>query len=260
MPRFRASVAALAAIIVMLASMPAPVRGADGGLVIGSYARLTIHKLEMRIGPSVDRAVVRAIDKGEIVRVLSGPHSCAAGGGDCIGGWYEASYREWSGYLPQDGLAHTGLAGRSIARQLDRVVVVSLGRQQVEVYDHRRLLLITPTTTGKPQTPTVLGRFRVLAKKSPFVFRSPYPPGHPEWYADSPVEMAIKFHGDGGYALHDAPWRPPGGYGYKTNEWHVDPDGRPRQGSHGCVNLPLWSTRQMWDWIRIGDYVQVVEH
>lgn len=259
MLRIRVLVTALAAVTVLLVSMPAPSRAAEG-LVVGSYARLTVHELSMREGPGVGHAVVRSIDKGEIVHVVSGPHGCPADGGACVGGWYEATYRRWSGYLPQDGLAHTGLVGRAIARQLDRVVVISLARQQLEVYENRRLLLITAVTTGKPETPTVLGRFRVMSKKSPFVFRSRHPEGHPEWYADSPVNMSVKFHGDGGYAIHDAPWRPAGGYGYGTNEWHVDPDGRPRRGSHGCVNLPLWAMNQVWDWIRIGDYVQVVEH
>ena len=97
-----------------------------------------------------------------------------------------------------------------------------------------------------------------MAKRSPFVFRSPHDPAHPEWYADSPVEMAIKFNESPDLFLHDAPWRPPGGYGYRTNEMHVDPDGRPRQGSHGCVNLPDWSTKRIWDWIRVGDVVRVV--
>jgi lipoprotein-anchoring transpeptidase ErfK/SrfK len=97
-----------------------------------------------------------------------------------------------------------------------------------------------------------------MKKRSPYVFISPHPEGHPEWYAPSPVDLAMQFKGGLGYYLHDAPWRPNGGYGYGTNEYHVDPDGIPRQGSHGCVNLPLWSAKRLYSWIRLGDAVRVV--
>jgi lipoprotein-anchoring transpeptidase ErfK/SrfK len=70
--------------------------------------------------------------------------------------------------------------------------------------------------------------------------------------------MAVQFKGGLGYYLHDAPWRPDDGYGYGTNVHHVDPDGQAREGSHGCVNLPLWAMKRLYAWIRLGDRARVV--
>jgi lipoprotein-anchoring transpeptidase ErfK/SrfK len=232
---------------------PANVQAAS--LPVNDYARLTVHGVELRSGPGLQHGALYRVDKGEIVKVLAAAEGCVAPG--CAGGWHKVQHRSTSGYLPVDVLAYTGLAGKQIARQYSRVIVVSLARQQMEVYQGGRLIQITPVTTGKPQTPTPTGAFKVLKKLSPYVFRSPHQPGHPEYYEPSPVNYAVKFTSRGHY-LHDAPWRPNGAYGYGTNTLHPDSDVMFRQGSHGCVNIPLEATKKLWAWIRLGDVVRVV--
>jgi lipoprotein-anchoring transpeptidase ErfK/SrfK len=234
----------------------APLATAASNLPVGDYARLTVHGIELRSGPSIQHAAKYKIDKGEIVKVLSTATGCLEAS-TCAGGWYQVQHRVTVGYLPSDVLAYTGLAGKQIAQRHTRVIVVSLARQQMEVYQSGRLIQITPVTTGKPATPTPLGTFKVFKKISPYVFRSPHQPGHPEYYSPSPVDMAMKFT-TGGHYLHDAPWRPNGAYGYGTNTIHPDSDVRIRQGSHGCVNIPLEATKKLWAWVRLGDVVRVV--
>lgn len=248
----------LAFLVAMLGMAPSleHARAADG-LVTGAHVRLTQHDVQLRERPGTLSSGIQAIPKGEIVRLLSGPRACDLAEG-CTTDWYKAKYRSWKGFLPEDALAYTGLAGERIARRYHRVTVVSLARQQFEVYEGGQLRLVSATTTGRPSLATPTGTFRVIAKYSPYVFRSPDEVTSTGWYPDSPVEYAVKYERSG-YYIHDAPWRPDGGYGKGTNEWHVDPDGQPRQGSHGCTNLPAWAAEWYFHWVRIGDVVRVVK-
>ena len=234
----------------------APLTAAASNLPVGDYARLTVHGVELRTGPGLQHAAKYKVDKGEIVKVLAAPTGCLETSA-CAGGWYQVQHNANVGYLPSDVLAYTGLAGKQISQRYARVIVVSIARQQMEVYQGGRLVQITPVTTGKPATPTPIGTFTVFKKISPYVFRSPVQPGHPEYYAPSPVEMAMKFTNAGHY-LHDAPWRPNGAYGYGTNDTHADADVMIRQGSHGCVNIPLPAMKKLWAWVRLGDVVRTI--
>ena len=243
------------AMALTFVSVGQPAAVAAATMPVNDYARLTVHNVELRSGPGLQYGAKYRIDKGEIVKVLAAAEECLGDG--CAGGWHRVQHREAVGYLPVDVLAYTGLAGKQIAERFARVIVVSLARQQMEVYQSQRLVLITPVTTGKPATPTPTGTFKMFKKLTPYVFRSPHEPGHPEYYEPSPVNYAMKFTTRGHY-LHDAPWRPNGAYGYGTNEMHADSDVMFRQGSHGCVNIPLQATKKLWRWIRLGDVVRVV--
>ena len=52
--------------------------------------------------------------------------------------------------------------------------------------------------------------------------------------------MAMLFR-DGGYFIHDAPWR--SDYGAGSNL---------RGGTHGCVNVPLSGETWLWNWAPVG--------
>lgn len=236
---------------ILAATMLAPASGrasAAGGPIAGSYSRVSgsIAYLNLRYGPGYGYSVKTTIPKGGIVKVLSGPYNS---------NWYKVSYRGHTGYSFGSYLRHTGLAGASIRKHYTRVVVISRARQQVEVYDHGKLILVSAATTGRPELPTPTGTTTVTAKLSPYKFVSPWPKGHKYWYPSAWVKQAMRFR-SGGYYLHDAPWRPY--YGYGTNKGHYDPDGVWRTGSHGCVNLPLWSTNILYEWIKVGTVVKVV--
>lgn len=216
------------------------------GPIAGGYARVTAGSLRLRAGPGAGFAILMSVNKGEVVHVLSGSVN---------GSWFRATYHDVTGYMSGAWLANSGLAGAALAAHFARVVVVSLARQQLEAYQNGRLILVTAITTGQPALATPTGLTSVMAKRSPFTFISPWPPGSPFWYAPSPVHEAILFR-SGGYYLHDAPWRPY--YGFGTSVLHRDPDGIWRTGSHGCVNLPLWAELRLYAWITLGTSVQVV--
>ena len=217
--------------------------------VVGSYSRVYNYgALNHRTGPGSSYSVMRAIRKGEIVKVLSGPHNTY---------WYGVEYRGQKGYSHVSGLAHTGLAGKSIAAGYSRVIVISLARQQMEVYQGGAPWLVSAVTTGRPELATPTGTFKVMAKLSPYKFVSPWPPGSPYYYEPSWSDYAIRFTSRGHY-IHDAPWRPYNGYG--TNYNHQDPDGAWRTGSHGCVNAPLWAEAKLFSWVRVGDVIRIVSY
>lgn len=217
----------------------------------GRYARVAdAAALRLRSAPSYTATVTMLMPLGAVVHVLSGPYHTD---------WYRISYRRVTGYAHRSYLVETGLAGSALARSASyrkaQVVVVSLARQQLEAYQEGHLVLITAITTGQHDLSTPAGAYRVLAKYSPFQMISPWPPDSPYWYAPSWVSYAIQFTG-AGHFLHDAPWRPYFGYG--TDSRHVDPDGVWRAGSHGCINMPLWSAQLLYAWIKIGTVIQIV--
>lgn len=223
-------------------------RGKQTSFFRRGYARVAeIAYLPMRYSPSYDSSVKHIVPKGVIVKLLSGPYA---------GQWYKTAYRGWVGYQLFRWLVDTGLTGYAIARKYHQVVVVSLAHQQLEAYQNGRLILITAITSGKPQLPTPTGISRVTAKFSPFLMVSPWPKGTAHYFRHIPMNYAVCFRWPD-YYLHHAPRRPYFGYG--TNLAHLDPDGVWRKGSHGCVNMPLWSAARLYHWIRIGTAIHVVE-
>ncbi|CAA9258530.1 MAG: hypothetical protein AVDCRST_MAG77-2556 [uncultured Chloroflexi bacterium] len=142
---------------------------------------------------------------------------------------------------------------------LDRVsvtnkrIVVSLSRQTLTAYDGERVALHTLVTTGGPQTWTPAGTFEIMTRQAPFTFRSPWPRGHPFWYADAQSSFAMLF-ADGGFFIHDAPWR--GNFGPGSNTSMGTPGGN-FTGTHGCVNVPYAAARQLFGWTVVGTPVIV---
>jgi hypothetical protein len=124
-------------------------------------------------------------------------------------------------------------------------IVVSLSSQHLWAYDGDNLLLDTVVTTGRPALPTPPGDYHIFYKASPYEMISPWPPGSPYYYPPSWMSYAMEFL-QGGYFLHDAPWR--SDYGPGTNIW---------DGTHGCVNIPLSPMATLYNWAQIGDEVVV---
>lgn len=136
----------------------------------------------------------------------------------------------------------------------DRVIMISTESQTLRVYDRGALIHEDYVTTGRPELPTPHGVFQVSARYSPYEFISPWPVGSPYYYPPSPVHFAMLFR-DGGYFLHDAPWRTV--YGPRTNLPHYDSDPGEPLGSHGCVNIPYADMLWLWKWATIGTTVVV---
>jgi lipoprotein-anchoring transpeptidase ErfK/SrfK len=132
-------------------------------------------------------------------------------------------------------------------------IVVSLSREALYAYDGNRLVMQTLVTTGNPSLPTPAGHYSIMARYHPYEFISPWPPGSPYWYPPSWSNYAMLFR-DGGYFLHDAPWR--SAFGPGTNG--PGQPGTNYGGTHGCVNIPPGPTLFLWNWAPIGTPVDVV--
>jgi len=134
-----------------------------------------------------------------------------------------------------------------------KLIIVSLAREELYAYDGTRLVLETPVTTGNPNLPTPAGSYTIMAKYHPFEFISPWPEGSQYYYPPSLSQYAMLFR-DGGYFLHDAPWRSAFGAG-------TDGAGQPGTnygGTHGCINIPPSPTFFLWNWAPVGTNVQVM--
>jgi hypothetical protein len=99
----------------------------------------------------------------------------------------------------------------------------NLGLQLLALIDHGKVEAIYPISSGKPSTPTILGRFHVYLRT-------------PDYLPDG---MYFSDFFTGGYAIH----------GYDPA-----PD---YPASHGCMRLPITDAISVWNWLAIGDGVDV---
>ncbi len=98
-----------------------------------------------------------------------------------------------------------------------------LSNQLLALIDHDKVLAIYPISSGKPSTPTVLGRFRVYRKT-------------PGYLPDGMYYSSFFYTG---YAIH----------GYNPA-----PD---YPASHGCMRVPIVDAISIYDWLTFGDGVDV---
>jgi hypothetical protein len=124
-------------------------------------------------------------------------------------------------------------------------IVISVLRQHLWAFDGPHLVLDSAIGTGRPELPTLLGTYHVFYKTSPYRMVSPWPYGSPYWYASAWVQYVMEFI-EGGYFIHDAPWR---------TRW--GPGANLAAGSHGCVNVPLPVMSALYHWTNGGDEVIV---
>jgi len=99
------------------------------------------------------------------------------------------------------------------------------------------------------------GIFHVEAKIPNMVFHSPWPKGSPLYYPPSPTNYAMLYNANGGYFIHDSPWR--SNYGPGSNSVAGTPGGN-FTGTHGCTNVPLSAMTEFYSWTDVGTLVQVV--
>jgi hypothetical protein len=138
---------------------------------------------------------------------------------------------------------------------LNKRFYISIGKEELWAYEGTRLMVHTLVTNGGPDTPTIPGFYHVEAKEYHLVMHSPWPKTSPLYYAPSPTNYALLYNANGGYFLHDAPWR-----------WHFGPGsnsvaGQPGgsyTGTHGCTNIPLDIMQEIYSWADVGTLVQFV--
>lgn len=148
---------------------------------------------------------------------------------------FEADYQDLTPYDQSHATDLRLLAHEHLLRS--QAMVVSLAEQVMRVYLNGRLLRTFYVTTGRADLPSLPGTWPILDRRSSLVFVSADLPGSPHWFPETPIQYALLYH-EGGYFVHDAPWR--GRFGPGTQFPHFDPQGTTPfnfDGSHGCVNL-----------------------
>jgi len=118
----------------------------------------------------------------------------------------------------------------------DDIVFVSISMQKVIYYKHGKVIANSNCVTGNASSsPTPKGLFTVLHKKTDANLM-----GLEKYHVDYYISITDKI------GLHDAPWRNQfGGSIYKRN------------GSHGCVNLPLNAIKKIYESCREGTRVLI---
>src|SRR5260370_28473472 len=135
-----------------------------------------------------------------------------------------------------------------------KIIVVSISQQELDAYDNGQLFVSTPVATGQPQLPTPTGTYHFFAKYSPYTFVSPWPVGSSFHYPTSTANYAMEW-AQGGYFLHDAPWR--AYFGKGANNWHWDSLMGEDPGTHGCIDVPTPAMAQIYSWTNIGTTIQI---
>lgn len=117
--------------------------------------------------------------------------------------------------------------------QQGKSIVVSVADQRIYAYENGQLVRSHLTSTGLPETPTVLGDYRIYVKYQATDMSGP------------------------GYFLPQVPYTMYfyQGYGIHGTYWH-NSFGRPM--SHGCVNLPTEEAQWFFDWAEVGTLVRVI--
>ncbi|MBZ0291784.1 MAG: L,D-transpeptidase family protein [Anaerolineae bacterium] len=112
-------------------------------------------------------------------------------------------------------------------------IVVSTQTQRIYAYENGQLVRSHLVSTGRDQTPTVLGDYAIYVKHE-----------------------ATDMHGPD-YFLPNVPYTMYfyAGYGIHGTYWH---NSFGRQMSHGCVNLPTPEAQWFFDWAEVGTPVRVV--
>jgi len=112
-------------------------------------------------------------------------------------------------------------------------IVVATTQQRIYAYENGQLVRSDLVSTGLPDTPTVLGDYKVYQK---YVKTDRSGPGY--YLPDVPYTM---------YFYE--------GYGIHGTYWH-NSFGRPM--SHGCVNLPTPEAEWFFNWAEVGTPVRVI--
>lgn len=117
--------------------------------------------------------------------------------------------------------------------QQGRAIVVSVADQRIYAYENGQLIRSHLTSTGLPETPTVLGDYRIYVKYQATDMSGP------------------------GYFLPQVPYTMYfyQGYGIHGTYWH---NSFGRAMSHGCVNLPTDEAQWFFNWAEVGTLVRVI--
>ena len=177
----------------------------------------TTANLNFRTGNSIDFPSSGLLEKYETLRVI-------------------AEYEGWYFVMTND--YNFGFVSSQYTKILeDKYVIVDKSEQQLYLYDDNELLYTTPVTTGKDETPSDTGLFKIKYKTTDVTLTD----NKTYW---SPVKYWMPYNG--GEGLHDANWRSVFG----TESYHYG-------GSHGCINMPVDIADEIYNNVEAGTKVLV---
>lgn len=122
-----------------------------------------------------------------------------------------------------------------------KYVEVSLGEQKLRYFENGFQLGSFTVSTGKWDTPTPIGQFKI-GNKQPRAFSRKYGLYMPFW-------MQFLQGDEGSYGLHELPEWP---NGYKEGQNHLG-----IAVSHGCIRLGVGDAKKLYDWAEVGTTVIV---
>jgi len=120
-------------------------------------------------------------------------------------------------------------------------IVIDLSEQKLRAYDGDELFLETHVSTGIKGTETPKGEFKILRKTPSRYMQGPLP-GMTDSYDLPGVPWTMYFTWSGA-AIHGA-------------YWHNDFG---KKHSHGCVNLPIAESQELYSWAPVGTKVVVID-
>jgi lipoprotein-anchoring transpeptidase ErfK/SrfK len=136
--------------------------------------------------------------------------------------------------IPAEGVyTPTAADAPPAPRTVGKSILVSTSAQRIYAYENGQLVRSHLTSTGLPETPTVLGDYSVYVK-----------------YVADDMRGADYFLPQVPYTMYFYQ-----GYGIHGTYWH-NSFGRPM--SHGCVNLPVSEAEWFFNWAEVGTPVRVI--
>jgi hypothetical protein len=211
----------------------------------GTYAVRAVHRASAQLGAARSNTVrvhviapafayghgghaVRLLQRGLRRLHYAAPHSGVydAATGRAVMAWRKVTHRARL-YTADRGVLLGVLDGKGawkVRHPRDgHHIEADISLQVLVLVDGRRVVRIEHTSSGKPSTPTILGRFRVYLKS-------------PGTNAHGMVDSNYFIRG---YAIH----------GYADVPTY--------NASHGCLRVPVPDARAIYDWVRTGDVVWV---
>jgi len=120
-----------------------------------------------------------------------------------------------------------------------KLIEVDVVTKQMYLWEGGNLIDSYPISAGAPETPTPIGQYKIFSKYSIQDMRGNNADGTKYF---QPKVKWINYFLPGGYAVHGNYWRPVNTFGTANT-------------SHGCVSLPDFQAKRVYDWAPIGTTV-----
>lgn len=168
--------------------------------------------------------------------------------------WFKIAFDEWLRY-PERVTADWYVAGEYadvVLNEGDKTIwdhqpasttkriVVSRSSQTLTAYEDDVVVMHSLISTGRELTPTPRGTFSVF-KKTPSRYMQGPLPGISDQYYDLPGVPWNLYFSHEGAVIHGAYWHDSFGEAY----------------SHGCVNLPPDTAKELYEWAELGTKITV---